>query len=889
MLHSNHFHVYDLRVEALLNSPARIANPTPELSWKIASTKPGTRQTAYRIRAAETEESLVNGNALLWDSGWVESRQSQFIRWNGNPLKTGQQVFWTVSVRDENGTLTESSALGCFELTLMENRQWNSRWIHFDGNNYSLSAPCPYLRRDFRLEKEVKRARLFITARGLFDARINSKRVGNDHFVPGWTDFHKQIQFMTYDVTELLRKGSNAIGVILGDGWCCGNLTCFRKNHVYAPFPELLARLEIIHTDDTETVVCTDASWKAATGPILSSDIYDGETYDARLELPGWDAPDFNDHAWRNAVEGNSAEESPRLVAKVSPPVRKLMEVKPVRILNPMKDVFIWDFGQNLTGRFRVRLKGPSGRIYTFRVAEMLQVDGTLYTLNYRNARSTDYYICDGRENVEWEPLFTFHGFRYLQIDGFQLADTRIEDIQAVAVVLGTDLEKSGTFECGNEKVNRLYSNIVWSQRGNFLEIPTDCPQRDERLGWTGDAQLFIGTSAYNMNVLAFFRKWLSDLRDAQLENGSIPAVVPDVLGFLNGEAGWADAVVICPWVLWLRYGCKSILEENYTAMKRWIDYQKDTSSGFLRNESSLGDWLSPDPMPTPVPLVATAYFALTCRLFGNIAELLGKKDDAEFYTALSEKIGEAFRSAYVGADGLLKTRNQTSCVMALQFGLLTKEQQTKNATLLESLIRENGTRLNTGFIGTALLSRALSAHGLDKTAYDLLLQEEFPSWLYSVNQGATTLWERWNSYSHKDGFGDVGMNSFNHYAYGAVGEWMFARVGGLEFRAPDTLLFAACPDRRLGYAETSLETPFGKAFSFWRYEGENIRWRVSAPPNTVMRIELPLPSAKDVFCNGRELTDTKLEFPCGEYEFVWTCAKDRNHADKMKKEAVPC
>ena len=888
MLSSNRFTVYDLRVEALLQSPAWITNPMPEFSWKIASEQTGVHQKAYRICASETQETLDDA-IFLWDSGWVESRQSHFLRWGGRPLEAGQKVFWKVSVRDEKGTSAESSETASFELTLTENRQWGARWIHFDGNNYSVSAPCPFFRRAFSVDKEVKQARLYITARGLFEAKINANRVGHDHFVPGWTDFKKQIQFMTYDVTESLKMGQNAIGVILGDGWCCGNLTCFRKNHVYAPYPELLARMEIIYTDGTRTVICTDSSWKASTGPILSSDIYDGETYDARLELPGWDAPGFDDGAWRNAAEGERAENSPRLAAKISQPVRKLMELEPVKILNPMKDVHIWDFGQNLTGRFRVKVKGSPGRLYTFRFSEMLQPDGTLYTLNYRNARSTDYYLCNGRDDDEWEPLFTFHGFRYLQIDGFQLADTKIEDVRVVACVLGSDLETNGSFECGYEKVNRLYSNIVWGQRGNFLEIPTDCPQRDERLGWTGDAQLFIGTAACNMNVLAFFRKWISDLRDAQLENGSVPAVAPDVLGFLNGEAAWADAIVVCPWTLWLRYGYKTVLEENYTAMKRWIDYQQKTSAGLLRKEGGLADWLSPDPVFTPVSLVGTAYFAWTSRLFGKIASLLGKNDDAETYTELSGKVAEAFRAAFVGEDNLLKIRNQTSCVLALQFGLLTEEQKKRNAALLERLIRENRTRLNTGFIGTALLSKALSAHSLDKTAYDLLFQEEFPSWLYSVNQGATTLWERWNSYSHEHGFGDVTMNSFNHYAYGSVGEWMFSKIGGIEFQAPDTLLFAAAPDRRLGYCKASRETPFGTAHSFWRYEKDTVRWKISAPSNTVMRIVLPLQSTEGVLCNGRALTDTNFELPCGKYEFVWNCLEDRNHQNKMNKEAVPC
>ena len=861
------FRACDLRVDSL-SGFIWIGNAGPHFSWKISS-KPGDMQKAYRIYAASSASLLEKPD--LWDSGWVESEQSVGIVWGGSALRSRQRVFWRVTLKNQDGGCSSPSEPAAFEVSLLRNSDWKARWIYSDAGNPSCSSPCPYFRHEFVLKKNPARAVLHVTARGLFEARINGQRVGDDHFVPGWTDFCKQIQYLSYDVTSLLRKGKNAAGAILGDGWYCGYLSG-RKRNTYGDHPELLFQLEIEYKDGSSEMILSGKDWKCATGPILASDIYDGEQYDARLEMLGWDSPAFNDSGWKPAKLGESASKSPALVRKCCLPVRHIMELKPMRILNPQKDIYIWDFGQNLTGRMRVRLKGYPGRLYSFHFGEMLNPDGTLYTLNYRSAKSTDYYTCGKNQEFEtWEPRFTFHGFRYLQINGFQYSYAKLEDIEVVALVMHSDLPVTGSFECGLPKVNRLYSNVCWGQRGNFLEIPTDCPQRDERLGWTGDADVFAGAAAFNMNVCAFFRKWLRDLREAQREDGAVPCIVPNLFNSSWGAAVWADAAVRIPWIMYQRYGGLSILRECFGSMKNWVDYQKNTSNKLIRPATPFGDWLALSAVETPSELIGTALFAETARIVGEAAAVLGFRKDAANYARLSEQVKAAFRKEFVNAKGLLKVQSQTACVLALQFDLLTPEQSRKNAALLVKLIRENGNRLSTGFVGTAWLTQALSKTGNSKTAYDLLLQEEFPSWLFSVNQGATTIWERWNSYTIKDGFGDVNMNSFNHYAYGAVAEWMAAVSGGIRFDDAQPggklLIFAAEPDPRMKHVKCGLETPYGKAQSIWKFERGVWKWQISAPCNTRVKVILPELKSGKITLNGKPVKAREFELKNGSYE----------------------
>ena len=876
------FNAYDLRVMATLRSPAFIDSPAPELSWKIASTRTGFQQIAYRIKAASSVALLLNAPDL-WDSGRVESGQTLMVEWRGRQLRSRQKCYWQVMVWDDFGTCSDASEIGTFEVALLDNSEWHANWIHSGESKPNYSCPCPYFRREFQVTERVDTARLYVSARGLFEASINGARVGDDQFVPGWTDFRQQLQFLSYDVTELIKAGHNAIGAVIGDGWYCGNLTNQRRRDFYGKHPELLMQLELIYADGHCEVISTDGTWKCTTGPILYSDIYDGEMYDARLEMPGWNQAEFDDAAWHPVLVGDTAQNSPPLVPKACPPVRRIMELQPVKILNPQKDIYIWDFGQNISGRIKMRVKGHPGFLCTIRFGEMLNPDGSLYNLNYRGARSTDYYICRGpieEKSAWWEPHFTFHGFRYAQIDGFQYFTGLLDDIEVVAVVLHSDLDVTGDWQCGVQPVNQLYRNILWSQRSNFLEIPTDCPQRDERLGWTGDAGIFIDTACHNMNVDGFFRKWMRDLRESQRDDGAGPCCAPCVLPFGYGAAGWSDALVIIPYAIYRHYGDVRILRENYPAMKKWIDYQSATSNSLLRPDTSFGDWLAADPVKTPSSLIGTAYFAYTSRLFATVAAILKKDDEAKHYRQLSNEVCVKFKQKFLDADGLLNVKNQTSCALAIALELLDDEQLAKNGELLRTLVVQNGGRLSTGFIGTAWLLPALSRAGQSETAYDLLLQDAYPSWLYSVNQGATTVWERWNSYSHEHGFGNVNMNSFNHYAYGAVASWMTSWAGGIGYnsQAERELTFTAHPNRRMQYIRTSLKTPYGPALSNWRYAGPNVIWQVSAPANTLMIVAFATDSPETVTMNGKRLehydtnkTMRSIKLPCGTYEFIFT------------------
>ena len=823
------FQIVDMRMDR--QKPEEfIKSATPVLSWRMETERPGASQSSYRIEVRDASRKS------LWDSGEVISSDSIDISWSGAPLSSRQRGKWRVTVTDDQGERV-SSPWQAFEVTLLETRDWHATWIRFEGNNPSHTAPCPYFRRRFKLPGGIRQARLYIASRGLFEPHLNGKRIGRDRFVSGWVDFKQQIPFLTYDVTSLLKEGENMLGAIVGEGWYCGYIG--RIRNVYGLYPELAAQLEVTFKDGSMRRIATGNGWQVRTGPILASDIYDGEFVDSRLELTGWDAPGADNKGWMSPTLGDAAEKTP-LVQRISPPMREVATIKPVKLLHPRHDVWIWDMGQNITGTIRVRLGGYA--LYTFRFAEMLNQDGTLYTLNYRSAISTDHFYSHG-ENLNYEPKFTFHGFRYVQIDGFQFADFPVDNIEVTGVVLSADLERTGTFHSGHEKLNRLYENILWGQRGNFLDLPVDCPQRDERLGWTGDAEIFGGTACRNFDSGNFLRKYLRDMRESQRKDGQIPSICPEIWKSPCGAAAWADAATILPWTIWMRYGDTRVIRENLPMMEKWVNYQKRSSDGLIRPKTSYGDWLAFSKVKTPSELIGTAYFRHGAHLLSEMCEAIGEKRKAVRYRQLSEQVAEAFRARFVGKDGLVTVRSQTALALALHFRMLAQEQIAPNAALLARLVRENGNRLSTGFVGTANLNAALSDNGQGRTACDLYLQEEFPSWLFSVNQGATTVWERWNSYTLKDGFGDPRMNSFNHYAYGAIHEWVVDTVCGIRFAAPGgkRLFFHCLPDERIGHAEATLNTPYGTAASFWRFlKNGTVKWTVEAPPNTSVEIALP-------------------------------------------------
>ena len=809
-------------------------SPRPEISWRLGSDDPDCRQTAYQIRAADLNDRVV------WDSGKVLSPQQHWIPWGGRELKVRERI--RLQVKVWCGEIESSSGPVSFELALRRNSDWgDARWIWYGRIAYSTTPLSPYFRRDFEVKRQLERAVLHITARGVFEASLDGAKIGNDLLTPGWTDFRKQIPFQCYDVTRLLPPGKHALGAILADGWCCGNLTVLRKRNFYHPHPELLVRLELDYENGESEVICSNSDWNVSTGPILSSDLYDGENYDARLEMPGWDTASFDASDWFSATEGESAEDSPELVLRTAPPVRYMEELRPVRILNPQKDIHIWDFGQNFVGTYRIRIACQSGRLLTFRTAEMLNPDGTLYTLNYRGARSQDSYICAGEkdEPAEYIPKFTFHGFRYLQIDGFQFDGIEPEEIDVTGLVMHSSLPLTGDFSCGNELVNRFWKNTLWSQKGNFLELPTDCPQRDERLGWTGDAQVFAPTAMLNMDCRTFYPKYLRDIRDGMNPDGSAPSIAPQILNLYPGAAGWGDAIILIPYEYYRFYGRKQILEDNYDAMKRSLAWQKEHSDHLIRpGENEFGDWLAPE--PTDRSLTSTAYFARCAYCLGEIAGILGHEEDRKHYGDLALRIAEAFRRKFTDPDGVAAPATQTALTLSLAFGLVLPDSVERNLDRLERKIAENGGRLSTGFMGTASILTVLERFGRSRTACGLMLQTECPSWLFPVTQGATTIWERWDSFTMEKGFGDAAMNSFNHYAYGAAARFLTEGIGGIHY-SHGKLTLKIIPDPRFSPVRAVYDSPFGRIVSEWRTDNGRLSgWKAEVPPGIEACAVLP-------------------------------------------------
>ncbi|WP_189569782.1 family 78 glycoside hydrolase catalytic domain [Roseibacillus persicicus] len=835
--------------------PVGYHDATPVFSWKLPNGV--RRQSGYRIEVTE-------GERILWDSGWVESAQSLLIPYGGAPLQSRERVSWRVDFRDEEGKASGWSEPAFLELGLLSNKDWEGRWIRPQADLPELESTS-YLRRDFSLEGSIERARLYVTARGLCEVHLNGSKVGQDEFVPGWTSYANRLDTMTYDVTEQLQEGKNTVGALLGTGWYAGKIGFREEANRYGSQPELLLQLEVTLKDGKRLLIGSDEGWKSTfDGPIRDSSIYDGETYDANLELPGWSRPDFNDEAWTQ-VRTSSELGKAQLAPKPFAPVRVKEKLPTVEITEPEKGRYVFDLGQNMVGYPEIRIPVKKGEKITTRFAEMLNLDGTMYTDNYRKAKSTNFYTAAETGTITWKPTFTFHGFRYVELSGFT-DEVEPEKDWVKGLVLRTDIPQIGHFESSHEKLNQLQSNITWGQRGNFLDIPTDCPQRDERMGWTGDAQAFLSTSMFNFDSHAFWKSWLGSMRDDQLPNGKIPCVIPDVFAGPDSP-GWMDAATIVPWNIYVRTGDREVLAENYEMMEGLVGFYRQKAKGnLIPRISAFGDWLQPyakdNKGDTPYPLLGTAFYAHSAQILADSAKALGNKSGAEKYQAEADAVREAFVAHYFDEDGKQKNapETQTAYILALEFNLLPGKQQAKAAANLMRLIGEAEGHLRTGFLGTPYIAKVLDETGNAETAFSLLFKESYPSWFYSINQGATTMWERWDSYTLKDGFHPEGMNSFNHYAYGAIGQWMYERVAGLapDPEHPGYQHFFVRPlvGGPLTSASATLETGYGKAASRWVLEKGTLELEVEVPPNTTATIEFP---------NGRD----SEKVSAGQHRFV--------------------
>ncbi|MFE9249999.1 alpha-L-rhamnosidase [Streptomyces sp. NPDC007088] len=696
------------------------------------------------------------------------------------------------------------------------------------------SSPAAQLRHEFRLKRtRVTRARLYSTALGLYEARINGRRVGEDRLAPGWTDYRKRVQYQTYDVTGLVTSGANALGVTLAAGWYAGNVGMFGP-HQYGEQPAFLAQLEVTYADGSTERVVSGTDWRAALGPLRSADIMSGEEYDARLETDGWTRAGFDDSSWVAAASVDKV--SPELVAEAGGPTRVERELTARKVTEPKPGVFVYDLGQNMVGAVRLTVSGEAGTTVTLRHAEVLNPDGTLYTANLRTARATDTYTLKGGGKETYEPRFTFHGFRYVEVTGYP-GKPPLNAV--VGRVIHTDAPFTMDFSTNVPLLNQLHSNITWGQRGNFVSVPTDTPARDERLGWTGDINVFAPTATYNMESGRFLTKWLRDLRDGQSEDGSLPHVAPDVADVGSGSAGWGDAGVTVPWALYQAYGDTRVLEQSWPSMVRWIDWLEKHSEGLLRPADGFGDWLNVQD-DTPKDVISTAYFAHVADLTARTAEVVG--EDPAPYRSLFAGVRDAFRAAYVSSGGKVKGDTQTAYVLALSMDLLAEADRAPAADRLVALIKARDWHLSTGFLGTPRLLPVLTATGHTDVAYRLLVRRTFPSWGYQIDRGATTMWERWDSVTPDGGFQDAGMNSFNHYAYGSVGEWMYANIAGIAPAAPGfrEILVRPRPGGGVTEAQGRYDSVHGPIATRWSLSGGTFRLTVTVPANTTAEVWIP-------------------------------------------------
>ncbi|WP_431953381.1 family 78 glycoside hydrolase catalytic domain [Actinacidiphila sp. bgisy167] len=744
--------------------------------------------------------------------------------------------------------------------------------------------PVPLLRKEFDLGgKKVARARVYASARGVYELRLNGARVGDAELAPGWTAYDKRIDYQTYDVTRQVRGGVNVLGAEVAPGWYSGKVAMFGTD-VYGKDTSVTAEMLVEFTDGTSTTVRTDGTWTTTGGPTREADLLDGESYDARVarKVTGWDEPGFDDADWAGAEVRD--EPVNVLEPQTAVDVRVTQELRTAkRIDSPTKGTYLYDLGQNMVGHVRLTARGEPGRTVTIRHGEVLNPDGTLYTANLRTAKATDHYTFAGDGPETFEPSFTFHGFRYVEISGVDSAPAA-EDL--VGVVVGTDGDLTSSLDTDSDLVDQLHSNIVWGMRGNFLSVPTDTPARDERMGWAGDINVFARTAVYNMDAQSFLTKWLQDLRDTQRPDGSLPGVAPVVPGRFDGgyeSAGWMDAGVHVPWTLWQAYGDTDVIRDNYAMMKAYVDFLDADSTGHIRSAGGYLDWLNLDDA-TPADVLDTAFAAKSTREFAQMAAAIGRDGDAQAYRQRYEAIRSAYQAAFVGADGTVKGDSQTAYILTLTGDLAPADRREKVVAKFVKTLERRDYHLSTGFLGVDGLLPALTEAGRSDIAYRLLQHEDYPSWGYEIGKGATTVWERWNSINPDGTFNDVGMNSFNHYAYGAVGEWMYRTMAGVSAAEPGyrKVLIAPQPGEGIHHVDFRHQTPYGTVRSAWDTTGGAMRLDVTVPANTTAQVRVPAANRWAVTEGGRpigeveEVTyleqdggDVVLEIGSGHYAFA--------------------
>ncbi len=859
----------DLRVGEGFENPLGYYEASPRFSWKLAENSAGQFQSAYHIQVA-TSTALLSDGADLWDSGKIRSSDTAWVDYQGKTLDSRQKLFWRVKLWDEEDRPSDWSAPKTIELGLLENSDWQGNWIGHPDTRLSESpdkatlATPQYLRKSFSVDGDVKRARLYITSKGLFKPYLNGAEVaGQDVMTPGWTPYDKRIESLTYDVTDKIVQGENAIAASIAGGWYSGRVAdLFDTDHKLPA--RLLAQLEITYADGYTQVVKTDESWKASqSGPIRFASIYDGEHYDQMREFPGWNTAQFKESGWALAIE-ERLDPNVAIEPKRHAPIRFTQSLPVKDIVKAENGTVIFDFGQNMVGVPSLKIPVLKGQEVKIRFAEALH-KGEFYTDNYRSAESTNVYRPSEDGLITYRPTFTYHGYRYVEVSGFDPAYTPAKD-WVTALIQHSDIPVYANFESSHPKLNKLAENIVWGMRSNFYDIPLDCPQRDERLGWTGDAQVFVTPSMYMADTYAFWSAWLQSVREEQGADGKIPVYIPFMDWINFASSGWGDAVTIIPWELYMVTGDETILADNYEMMNLWLNYHEKKSKDLVSNMSTFGDWLQPYPQnvtsenngnrgDTDYSLIGTAYFARSVELTMKAAEVLGKDQDVVTLRALHDDIKQTFSEHFFDDNLQLKKGKptQTTYLLGLAYDLFPSEKRDIATEHLMAEIAKADYHLRTGFLGTPLLTQVLQDAGRSDIIYELLFKESYPSWFYSINNGATTTWERWDSYSLEDGFNPQGMNSLNHYAYGTVSRWFYEGILGINPVEAGFKKIRIEPQfgEQLNHAKGGYQTPRGEVFVDWLLNADQLDVEVRIPKNTVADVVLPLVKGGSVTVNG--------------------------------------
>jgi alpha-L-rhamnosidase len=859
-----------LRSEYRAN-PQGIDVTDPRLSWVLAAADAkarGLRQTAYRVIVASSERALAAGTGDLWDTGKVASDQSAQVVYRGKPLISGAAAFWKVQVWDQDGQSSDWSAPAQWSMGLLRPEDWQAKWIGRDepGATVDHRLAARLLRKEFQADQKVRRATVYYSGLGLSELYLNGAKVGDHVLSPGLTDYDKHVLYVTFDVTKQIAAGRNAIGLMLGNGRYRAPRLEAAKTRNFGD-PKAILHLDVEYQDGSRASVVSDETWKLSTaGPIRANNEYDGEEYDARMEQPGWNRAGFDDSKWEPARI--VAAPTGVLAAQMAEPLRVTETLKPVSVKMLKPGIYIFDMGQNMVGWCRLRVSGPKGAQVTLRHAETLQPDGSLYTANLRTARATDLYTLKGEGTEVWEPRFTYHGFRFVEMTGFPGTPT------AAALegrVVHDDMEKSADFTSSSALLNQIHHNMFWGIRGNYRSIPTDCPQRDERQGWLGDRSQVSRSEAYMFDVAAFYTKWMTDIADSQKPDGSIPVVSPNYWPYYYDDLTWPGTFIFVHGMLYDEYGDKRVIERNYPAMKKWIDHEATFLQDGLMPKDQYGDWCVPPEDPklihsvdpariTDKTLLGTAYYYELLSTMARYARLLDKPADAADFDKRAGYVNGAFRARFLKpADGIYDNGTQTSSILPLYFGMVPPENRAAVfASLTRNIQQTSNGHVGTGLVGAQWLMRTLTDNGRPDVAYQIATQKTYPGWGYMVEKGATTIWELWNGDT-----ADPAMNSGNHVMQiGDLAVWMYEYLAGIR-SDPDKpgfqrVIIRPVPAGDLTFVKASHKSMYGAIATSWKRDAGHFTLEVMIPPNTTALVTIPAKDAATVTESGHPASSAR-------------------------------